>query len=407
MQLKYIILGFAVIILALCLAYLYQTEIETFVEEGADLTATFTIDGYPYDDGRIPDVSDGYMVVDMSSNIAVDLSGEGYSTDKKRWYPGTFTKVESGTYTIQYKNGEPVATEDLSGNRVRMLKKKVRIPTGYLVNPDDNTKLIVDPKFDVQYYSATLYQRTNDATINAPPYTEIPATGLPEDHYKVVKSDYKTNTDGKLVLNSDPEPANKMKKLPDPLPTGYKKDADGTLKFDLTRYALSKYSSTYNAQDLKAYREEEPTEEPGVFYTFNNLGQLMENELTDTSFSPVLYYVPGAYKYGSSNYVPNYEDSVYLSRTTQQPQMAPAYDTAGYPGGFCNQFKGNVSAIEEKCGALDVNTCASTSCCVLLGGQKCVAGNRNGPTRTANYSDYNLQNRDFYYYSGKCYGNCT
>jgi len=407
MQLKYIILGFAVIILALCLAYLYQTEIETFVEEGADLTATFTIDGYPYDDGRIPDVSDGYMVVDMSSNIAVDLSGEGYSTDKKRWYPGTFTKVESGTYTIQYKNGEPVATEDLSGNRVRMLKKKVRIPTGYLVNPDDNTKLIVDPKFDVQYYSATLYQRTNDATINAPPYTEIPATGLPEDHYKVVKSDYKTNTDGKLVLNSDPEPANKMKKLPDPLPTGYKKDADGTLKFDLTRYALSKYSSTYNAQDLKAYREEEPTEEPGVFYTFNNLGQLMENELTDTSFSPVLYYVPGAYKYGSSNYVPNYEDSVFLSRTTQQPQMAPAYDTAGYPGGFCNQFKGNVSAIEEKCGALDVNTCASTSCCVLLGGQKCVAGNRNGPTRTANYSDYNLQNRDFYYYSGKCYGNCT
>jgi hypothetical protein len=24
----------------------------------------------------------------------------------------------------------------------------------------------------------------------------------------------------------------------------------------------------------------------------------------------------------------------------------------------------------------------------------------------ANYTDYNLKNKDFYYYQGKCYGNC-
>jgi len=43
---------------------------------------------------------------------------------------------------------------------------------------------------------------------------------------------------------------------------------------------------------------------------------------------------------------------------------------------------------------------------VLLGGQKCVAGNENGPTMKANYSDFLVLNKDFYYYQGKCYGNC-
>ena len=30
----------------------------------------------------------------------------------------------------------------------------------------------------------------------------------------------------------------------------------------------------------------------------------------------------------------------------------------------------------------------------------------NGPTNPANYSDHTLKNKDFYYYQGKCYGNC-
>ena len=400
-----------VILLILCLAYFYMDFQEGFVEEDIDLTATYTIAGYPYDDGRIPDVSDGYMIVDMSSNITVGVSGEGYNIANKRWYPGQFTNVVSGTtFTIKYKNDIPVTTEDLSGNRVRMLKKKVRIPTGYLVDPNNSKKLIADPKYDVQYYSATLYQQTNDATLNAPPYTDIPAGGLPDDQYKVKKTEYKTDSAGKLVLNQDPAPTNKMKKLPDPLPTGYKKSTTGTLEFDLTRYALAKYSSTYSTDTTIQYHPEDvsgASDNTGSFYNFNSLGQLIENKMTDMSFAPIVYYVPGAYKFGASNYVPNYEDSVYLSRTTQHPQMAPVYETAGYPGGFCNQYKGNVGALEEKCASLDTNTCASTRCCVLIGGQKCVAGNENGPSRVANYSDYNLQNRDFYYYNGKCYGNCT
>jgi hypothetical protein len=43
----------------------------------------------------------------------------------------------------------------------------------------------------------------------------------------------------------------------------------------------------------------------------------------------------------------------------------------------------------------------------LFGGAKCVAGNDRGPSIQSNYSDFLVKNRDYYYYKGKCYGNCT
>ena len=143
----------------------------------------------------------------------------------------------------------------------------------------------------------------------------------------------------------------------------------------------------------------------GKYWMFDEEGKLIEVN-TEMNKSPILYYIPGAYKFGASNYVPNYEDSVYLSRTTRESQLAPVVNTASQLGGFCSQYATNTAALEEKCAAQDLNACASTSCCVLLGGQKCVAGNENGPKNPANYTDYSLMNRDFYYYQGKCYGNC-
>jgi hypothetical protein len=48
----------------------------------------------------------------------------------------------------------------------------------------------------------------------------------------------------------------------------------------------------------------------------------------------------------------------------------------------------------------------TTSCCVLLGSSKCVSGNENGPIMKANYSDVFIPNREYYYYNGRCFGNC-
>lgn len=118
------------------------------------------------------------------------------------------------------------------------------------------------------------------------------------------------------------------------------------------------------------------------------------------------YYNPTTFRFGAATYVPNYEDSVYLSRTTGQSTVGEILNPAYMLGGVCSYYKGQPDQLEEACQKLDKNTCASTSCCVLLGGSKCVSGNEQGPTVKSNFSDIYVRNRDYYYFQGKCYGNC-
>jgi len=88
---------------------------------------------------------------------------------------------------------------------------------------------------------------------------------------------------------------------------------------------------------------------------------------------------------------------------------------AGAPlGGFCRSNAANPSQIDSVCNSLDTNVCASTQCCVLIGGSgdgsaggRCVAGGENGPVMTSYYTDPTIMHRDRYYYQGKCYGNCS
>ena len=120
----------------------------------------------------------------------------------------------------------------------------------------------------------------------------------------------------------------------------------------------------------------------------------------------VTYNEPGYFRFGPSNYVPNYEDSVYLSRLTGLSYAMPVTDTGSQLSGFCAFNKSNPGETEIECNKLNKNTCASTSCCVLLGGSKCVSGNESGPTMKSNFGDIYIKNKDHYYYQGKCYGNC-
>jgi len=122
--------------------------------------------------------------------------------------------------------------------------------------------------------------------------------------------------------------------------------------------------------------------------------------------SPITYYQPGSFPFGASTYIPKYEDSVYLSRLTQLATTAP-YVSSNAPKGVCELNAKFPDKQEEYCRTLDSTSCSSTSCCVLLGGQKCVAGNESGPLFKANYGDFLLRNKDKYYFNGKCYGNCS
>lgn len=117
-----------------------------------------------------------------------------------------------------------------------------------------------------------------------------------------------------------------------------------------------------------------------------------------------VYYEPGTVKYGGMGYVPSYSEMVYLNEYPFQSK--PESIREGNPHGFCNT-KGNLmNTIEEKCNGLPTNVCSSTDCCVLVGGIKCVEGNKSGPTNKVIYSDTTIKNKDVYYYKGDCYGNC-
>ena len=120
----------------------------------------------------------------------------------------------------------------------------------------------------------------------------------------------------------------------------------------------------------------------------------------------ITFYTPGTFKYQSAGYVPNYEDSVFLSRATYIHTYGQ-YEPTDVKKGFCEAYKGDKEKLEALCNDLPPDACASSSCCVLLGGAKCVYGGETGPNNRSHYGDVLLRNKDFYYYKGKCYGNCA
>jgi len=130
------------------------------------------------------------------------------------------------------------------------------------------------------------------------------------------------------------------------------------------------------------------------------------------------YYETGSYSTGPRDFSPIEESTVYMSELRgkniqDDSDKSPIYltgsqvfNTSGILGGFCTQYANDPEKLEEICRRVDPDQCATTTCCALLGGQRCVSANANGPIMKSNYSDYLIANRDFYYYQGKCYGIC-
>jgi hypothetical protein len=196
------------------------------------------------------------------------------------------------------------------------------------------------------------------------------------------------------------------------IPKGYKvyKNASGNVvssgitlipTLNVINSPLAKNSPTANIQD-GSYNEL-------IKYDSNNFNAKYHDDLSmngglaDLGSSPV-YYQPGVFKYGARTYVPNYEDSVYLSKSTYLPSVIPAVDNTAET--ICKKNKYFPNALENACNNLDHQTCRNSGCCVLLGSDKCVAGGEQGPLYKYNYSDFTVKNRDYYYYKKKCYGNC-
>lgn len=171
-------------------------------------------------------------------------------------------------------------------------------------------------------------------------------------------------------------------------------------------YNSDNYDITYHADPSAQTNEDDSTAGVGKMWVKDKTGKLISVPYSDVK-NTTLYYQTGSYPFGPSSYVPNYEESVLLSKSSNKLASSQIYNLASQKGGFCAATESSVYDREQKCNQQNTNTCASTGCCVLLGGEKCVAGNENGPSLKSNYSDFLITNRDYYYYNGKCYGNCV
>ena len=184
-----------------------------------------------------------------------------------------------------------------------------------------------------------------------------------------------------------------------------------TYKNEAERFSALMIESQTAADNLKTQGAAATTADPasdaaGVAFVAGPDGKMVALKPTGDLGAGPTYYEPGTYKFGSATYVPSYEDSVYLSKTTGQSSTSSYLDPATMKGGACSYYKNQPEKLEEMCLAIDKNNCGAMSCCVLLGGSKCVSGSALGPHNKLNYGDITLRDKDYYYHDGKCYGNC-
>lgn len=75
-----------------------------------------------------------------------------------------------------------------------------------------------------------------------------------------------------------------------------------------------------------------------------------------------------------------------------------------YKEDICSKPGQSQTELNEKCKKLSSSNCKIPSCCVLINGTKCLAGNATGPTfLTDEGKDLDYK---FYYHRNKCYGKC-
>jgi hypothetical protein len=181
-------------------------------------------------------------------------------------------------------------------------------------------------------------------------------------------------------------------------------EAEAETKTSNKNYNSNNLDITYHADPMDGQQTDESTAGIGKMW-IEISGNLYSVPYSDVS-NTTLYNQPGTYKFNSASYVPNYEESVYLSnRTAEKPTPTQSIEDMYYD--VCLSTEHSIMEREAKCNALDKTKCMASGCCVLLGGEKCIAGNQSGATNRSNYSDHTIINRDYYYYRNKCYGNCV
>ena len=258
---------------------------------------------------------------------------------------------------------------------------------------------------DLSYVDHNGIMRTNQTVVIYPNYYVDPATGV----LQPVPYGYRANPQQTGYY------ANSIAKLID--------TSNNTIQSPFIRQSANTDPTTsYNpnpsiSPQYNTTTDSPPTLPPGKMYFPNGDGtvSIVDIDLYDQSTQ---YYETATYDSGPRNFLPNYEESTYISKLGSQNVQdlsnkdpiylagAPLANTSASYTDIGTLYANDPAKLEATCNKMDPLFCASSNSCLLLGGQKCVSGNKNGPIMKSNYSDYLIINRDYYYYKGKCYGMC-
>jgi hypothetical protein len=322
-----------------------------------------------------------------------------YSNQKEGLAPGTIKKPLVSVANIPGQATKtPASAINTPGKSTTVPELNKTSSPGSVINSETDLKKVFPDIMDIQM------DNSNNLLI-------------PEGYYRVfVRNDdtvfkmrpVPDNCTLKMDPSSMPKGSNvnpRTRGITPIVPSGnFKKDAElcpNTIDLnDVSNNFLNEY--TYDANNLGLYSSINP----------ELSGQVKESE--QKVFDPNLklldpypvYYEPGSFPFASTGYLPNYEDSVYISQSTNLSQVAKITNAPYLQGGFCKQYAKDDQTRNAKCTSLTSETCASTECCVLVGGTKCVAGDSGGPTIKSVFSDVTIPNRDYWYYQGKCVGRC-
>jgi hypothetical protein len=176
------------------------------------------------------------------------------------------------------------------------------------------------------------------------------------------------------------------------VPSGYRRVTPTSIELDPSAAADNKY--TYSSKEMDALPKDGGVAKADAVpkpYDFSNQGWNVPTKEESVLLTSTPDKTPPPDPPLTSSYVPKVGSSAYASTHA--------------PDSICASGKSDLEK-ETKCNALSKDVCASTSCCVLLGGTKCVAGTEAGPTFSEAYQDPVVQNRDYYYFQNKCYGHC-
>jgi hypothetical protein len=192
-----------------------------------------------------------------------------------------------------------------------------------------------------------------------------------------------------------------------------KLDEDNTHEnYSTTAYDILKSVGS----DFKSFNEElssvisgRSNKPPPPRNTFVNdvMTALYEGVNTYTGDEDVLKYPPLPSIEATSNSSTSFSDTVTIKKVADVGEIiadncsTQSLLSSDYKTDICSTYAGDFKTINEKCNALRNNSCTISSCCILLNGNKCVAGDVNGPTYLTDHGntiDYN-----YYIYRGKTY----